>query len=295
MKRLAIKVDADTLKGYREGVPRLLSLFESRGIKASFFFSFGPDNTGKAVKRVLRPGYLHKVVRSKAVSRYGYKSMLYGTLVEAPMIVVSDPSILAGAISAGHDCGVRAWDGATLINDFATLTTDELRKRFERAAEVFARISGKMPRSFASPGWLVSSESLAAEEELGLDYASDTRGRSPFYPVLEGKKYGTLQIPTTMKTMDELTGLHGVTEKTLPGLWLESAGRELNVMTVRAEFEGISGIIYLNRFLSLAESEGYSTVTLAEIAAEAKDAPACGVDTKRIRGRASPVAVQAEQ
>jgi hypothetical protein len=46
---LVLKTDVDTLKGYREGVPRLLEIFRTRKIKASFFFSFGPDNSGRAI------------------------------------------------------------------------------------------------------------------------------------------------------------------------------------------------------------------------------------------------------
>ena len=49
---LGLKVDVDTLRGYLEGVPALLDLFRKRGIRASFFFSMGPDNSGKAIRRI---------------------------------------------------------------------------------------------------------------------------------------------------------------------------------------------------------------------------------------------------
>ena len=32
---LALKIDVDTLKGYREGLPRLLDMLKRRGIRAS--------------------------------------------------------------------------------------------------------------------------------------------------------------------------------------------------------------------------------------------------------------------
>ena len=55
---LSLKVDVDTLRGYREGVPRMLDLFERLDIRASLFFSFGPDNSGKAIRRIFRKGFL---------------------------------------------------------------------------------------------------------------------------------------------------------------------------------------------------------------------------------------------
>jgi len=58
LKKLAIKVDIDTLRGYREGVPQMLDLFDKHEIRASIFFSFGPDNSGKAIRRIFRKGFI---------------------------------------------------------------------------------------------------------------------------------------------------------------------------------------------------------------------------------------------
>ena len=52
---IALKVDVDTLRGTREGVPRLLALLKRVGAGATFFFSLGPDHTGRAMLRVFRP------------------------------------------------------------------------------------------------------------------------------------------------------------------------------------------------------------------------------------------------
>jgi len=39
-------VDVDTLRGTREGVPRLLRMPGERGLHATFLFSLGPGHTG---------------------------------------------------------------------------------------------------------------------------------------------------------------------------------------------------------------------------------------------------------
>ena len=51
---IGLKVDVDTLRGTREGVPRLVALFKKHGVDATFYFSVGPDNTGRALRRVFR-------------------------------------------------------------------------------------------------------------------------------------------------------------------------------------------------------------------------------------------------
>ena len=45
---IGLKVDVDTLRGTREGVPRLAALFKKLGVDATFYFSVGPDHTGRA-------------------------------------------------------------------------------------------------------------------------------------------------------------------------------------------------------------------------------------------------------
>jgi undecaprenyl phosphate-alpha-L-ara4FN deformylase len=78
--QVALKVDVDTLRGTQEGVPELLRLFDQYQVRATFLFSLGPDHTGRALRRVFRPGFLAKVRRTSVASHYGLKTLMYGTL-----------------------------------------------------------------------------------------------------------------------------------------------------------------------------------------------------------------------
>ena len=65
---VALKVDVDTHQGLGEGVPRLLRALNEAGVTATFFVAMGPDNSGRAIVRVLRnPGFLKKMRRTRAV------------------------------------------------------------------------------------------------------------------------------------------------------------------------------------------------------------------------------------
>ena len=87
MASVALKVDCDTYLGTRDGIPRLLDILGSRGIRATFFFTLGPDRSGVAVRRVFtRKGFLKKMLRSRAPSLYPLRTMLSGTLLPAPRI-----------------------------------------------------------------------------------------------------------------------------------------------------------------------------------------------------------------
>src|SRR5258708_25473192 len=94
--RLAIKGDVDPDRGTRDGVPALTRLLADRGIRATFLFSLGPDNTGRAIRRVFRPGFFSKVSRTSVVSVYGWRTLVNGVLWPGP----HSPARHAAAIRA---------------------------------------------------------------------------------------------------------------------------------------------------------------------------------------------------
>lgn len=291
LTKLAIKVDVDTFRGYREGLPRLLALFEKRGVKASIFFSFGPDNSGKAIRRVFRKGFISKMLRTKAPSTYGLKTLMYGTILPAPLIVQSSPDIFKRAAGEGHDCGIHAWDHVYIQDSLKEMSRDMFLEQFGRAAEMFESLSGERARSYAAPGWQCSGAAFSALDSLNLLYASDTRGSGPYFPIWDDKEYNTLQIPTTLPTMDEIWGLEGVTDETLPGLWLELMTRKWNVLTVHTEMEGLSKLQVFDDFIKKAQAGGVVFLTLRDIAGHAK-AVRCMVGERTVTGRAGTLAVQ---
>ena len=71
MPDLALKVDVDTFRGMKEGVPAIAEILTGYGLKASFFISFGPDRSGLAVLQLLRPSFLKKMIRTNAPGLYG--------------------------------------------------------------------------------------------------------------------------------------------------------------------------------------------------------------------------------
>ena len=282
---LTFKVDVDTLQGYTDGVPRLLDILGKKGIRASFFFSMGPDNSGKVNHGIFSKCFLAKMLRIKAP-------------VSAPMIAASNPDILKRAVSEGHDCGVRSWDHALWRDHLPELTRMEIRDELRRAAELFSDITGTPPKSCAAPGWQVSLDSLSAQNELEFDYASDARGISPFLPSVGGTVFRTLQIPTTLPALGELLGTGGITVENVNGHYLDLLEPGLNVHTIHAEVEGcdMSGIF--EGLVDCCVDGEMAFPTLRDVAsrfgnaAPERAALECGVKMSEVPGRIGKVAVQ---
>src|SRR5699024_6637861 len=108
--QIGLKVDVDTLRGTREGTPALLRLFERRGIPATFLFSVGPDPTGRALRRLFKPGCLAKVLRTAVPSTYGLKTLTYGTLLPGPHIGREAGAEMRTVREAGFEVGLHSWD-----------------------------------------------------------------------------------------------------------------------------------------------------------------------------------------
>jgi len=291
---LGLKLDVDTSRGYREGVPALLDLFGRLDIRATIFFSMGPDNSGKAIRRIFRKGFLSKMFRTRAVTTYGLKTMLYGTLLPAPMIVEPKPSILREAVARGHECGIHAWDHAAWQDRLGKLDLETVGTDLERAFALFEKITGTQARSCAAPGWQVSEQSLEAQDQLTLDYCSDSRGETPFYPVFNSRRFSVLQIPSTLPTLDEILGLDGQGPELANQRLLEGLHKGINVHTFHAEMEGIGQLSLFEKFLIECRKRGVSFSSLGEIAhsLEKEKIPTCNIEPAFVEGRAGTVACQ---
>jgi peptidoglycan/xylan/chitin deacetylase (PgdA/CDA1 family) len=292
---IALKVDVDTYAGTRDGVPRLVALFQEFGIKATFYFSMGPDNSGKAIRRIFtRKGFLRKMLRTKAPSTYGIKTMLYGTLLPAPMIASSFPDVLRNTHQAGHEVGIHCWDHVKWHDYLPWLPKQLALMELGRASALFEDILGFRATTTAAPGWTVTADSLEIQDAMGLDYCSDSRGHYPFYPVMNNRRFKTLQIPTTWPTMDELLGENGITPETINGHYISLLGQGLNVHTIHAEMEGGSMLPTFRDLLERLMAQGVSFVTLKEACrqAQAGQPPERPLAMGELPGRAGQVAIQ---
>lgn len=275
-KYLALKIDVDTLKGTRVGVPALIAVLKKHQAGATFLFSLGPDHTGRAIKRVFRKGFLSKVKRTSVVSHYGFPTLLYGTLLPGPDIGRRCGDILRNTRDEGFEVGIHTWDHVKWQDGAADEDAMWTRRQMMLAQDRFTDIFKTPARTHGAAGWQMSKHALRLTQELGFDYCSDGRAAwrhgTPHFPVVNAEIIDCPQLPTTLPTLDELIGIDGCTEENVdqrilrlteqppPPIARARVPMAAHVFTLHAELEGMRLKPAFEKMLCGWKAQGYELV-----------------------------------
>ncbi len=297
--RLALKIDVDTYRGTLEGVPRLMELLQRHGAQATFLFSLGPDHTGRAIRRVFRPGFLSKVSRTSVASHYGVKTLLYGTLLPGPDIGRRCADILRTVRDGGFEVGIHTFDHVRWQDHVAGEDGEWTWREMTRAAHRFEEIFGTPARVHGAAGWQMNVHAFRLEQRLGLRYASDSRGSHPFIPICNAEIIDCPQLPTTLPTLDELIGTGGLTAANVAEHLLALTATPPatgHVYTLHAELEGMKLAPVFERLLEGWRAQGYALVSLEQYFSglDRRSLPYHEVVTGSVPGRAGRLCLQGE-
>jgi len=258
--KVGLRIEVNTYRGTRDGVPRLMDLLKQFRAGATFLFSLGPDHTGRAL------GSLPRVPKLKC---YGPAALLSGTLLPGADIGARCRDVMRSVRTEGFEAGILALDRVRWLTRIAgageAWTADEMRRARARYEEIF----GVPALTHGAPGWRMNRYAYRYTQRLGFRHCSDTRGTGPFVPVVNGEIAACPQLPTTLPTLDEL--LAG-------GLNPDEAVRRLlelsrkppkdgHVHTLRAEIEGTIFEPVLRALLEGWRGLGQAPVSLREYAA----------------------------
>jgi peptidoglycan/xylan/chitin deacetylase (PgdA/CDA1 family) len=287
---ITLKIDVDTYRGTREGVPNLVRLLQQHQANASFLFSLGPDHTGWALRRAFRPGFFQKVSRTSVVEHYGLKTLMYGVLLPAPDIGRTCAAEMRAVRDAGFECGIHTWDHVVWQDHVrrrdATWTRTQMQKSFDRFTDIF----GQPPQTHGAAGWQMNEHAFAQLDAFGMAYASDGRAQltesgaladpaaGPHRLSALGKTLSCIQLPTTLPTLDEMLGrsMHGAIVDTANIaahlLKLTEQPRD-HVYTLHAELEGQKLAPIFDQLLSGWRAQGYQCMAMADYYEQVKNQP----------------------
>lgn len=295
--QLAVKIDVDTERGTRIGVPGVLEILAKYNLPATFLFSLGPDNTGRAIRRIFRPGFLKKVSRTSVLDIYGWRTLLNGVLWPGPHIGKRHGNIMRQAQDKGHEVGIHCYDHIRWQDGLSSMSQAQVREEVMRARNVFRDVFQEDAQTAGAAGWQANGYSFQAYDEAGFLYGSDCRGQTPFFPQVNGHVFQTLQIPTTLPTLDELLGRPEYPLESLVDHYINLLQpHKLNVLTIHTELEGMLYKNWFESFLKACTQKGIQFVRLDTVAKtilkDRNSIPVCEVIQGEVDGRSGTLAVQ---
>ena len=240
--RIALRVEVNSLRGLREGVPNLMRLFSEFQIRATFFFPFGTDDTGRRPLQAWRQR-----------TTYGFKALAYGSLVKGPSLADAGAELFRAARANGHEVGLFGMSPNLWCDRLAHADEKWTRDQFEALWLTVQRLGCEgEPLAFSAPGWQLNPVLLSELLPSRFSYSSLTRGKLPYRPVSQGVRSMIPEIPTTLPTADEMMHQSGVSsDKVHEYLYTESrrvlpAG---HVYAASAEREGIALLPLMEKLL----------------------------------------------
>lgn len=291
--KVGLRIDVDTFRGTRLGVPNLCKILGDHSIKATFFFCVGPDNMGRHLWRLLRPAFFLKMMRTKASSLYGWDILFKGTFWPGPLIGKKFGSIIRAAADDGHEAGLHAWDHHAWQAHLDTMSDDKIYTAIKKGVDELTKILGRPPVCSAVPAWKCNDAVLIAKSKFNFKYNSDCRGQSIFSPIVGGRSLSQPQIPVTLPTYDEAVGKNGILDSNYNDHILSLLNLSgLNVLTIHAEVEGIAKLDLFGDFLKKAKAKGVSFVPLGDLLADTASISRASIVAKEIPGREGWLAYQ---
>lgn len=227
--KLALKIDADTYRGTRDGVPRLVELLKRHEAGATFFFGLGPDHSG-----------------------------LYGKALPSPDIGRRCADTMRAARDAGFEVGMQGWDCARWRRTIARADAEWTARQMALAMERFESIFGERPAVHGAAGCRMNKHAFRNTQALGFDYASDTRGAFPFIPVVRAEIVACPQVPTTL----------AIDQGGVDALLRETEAPRNHVFTWSAH-SAVQRAPALEQLLEGWKAQGYELVALRDLLAEA--------------------------
>ena len=270
--KIALRISTETYRGTREAVPRLIEILQAHKVGASFLFSFGPDQTGRAAAH----GFSHEAMRrantDTAIERYGFPTLMYGTALPAPDIGRRCARIMTETKAGGFETAIHCWNHHQWQRRIASANAAWTATEMQRAHARYKEIFGEDALGHGGASWQMNIHALRLTQRLGYRWASDCRGSHPFVPIWNGEPIHCPQLPTTLPTLDELLGNDGHTVENvhqhLLKLTAMALTRERNsgqVFSFNADHQRLKLDVAVGNLLSGWAEQGHEICSLGQL------------------------------
>ncbi|MAG01700.1 hypothetical protein CMI42_00005, partial [Candidatus Pacearchaeota archaeon] len=190
MKSFTLRIDLESDKGIKEGLPRLLDLMKKYNIKASFYLSMGGESN---ILELLKYRNKLKTSNERKIRIWSLKEKLRMVLFPRDF-VKENKKTLKRILEEGHELGLHGWKHREWSRGLERIN---INNTIDKSINTYIRLFGKKPTSFASPGFNVNNKVLEILEKNKIKFISD-------FQDTKSNKHGKIKnIPMTILGKDK--------------------------------------------------------------------------------------------
>ena len=147
--------------------------------------------------------------RTKKLTGYCKTMGLQGTFFVLGRLLEKRPEIGECIVEQGQELALHGFEHDLLFNK----NPDQFKQELERSLQAFRQITGALPLGFRAPSWSINENNLwilEILESFGFAYDASifpiknflyglpTAPSEPFYPLIQGRQLGLLEIPVSV-------------------------------------------------------------------------------------------------
>lgn len=168
----ALRIDLESMKGIKNGLPKILKLLEKFNFKASFYLTMGGEPN---ISELLRYRGKLKSAGERKIKIFSKKELVRMAILPKDF-VKENRKILRRIIMEEHEAGIHGWKHRIWTRGKRV----NVNKQVNLAIKRYERFFGKKPISFAAPAFRTNKNVMKILADKGIRVVSDLSGEKPF-------------------------------------------------------------------------------------------------------------------
>ncbi len=254
----ALRIDLESQKGIKKGLPKILNLLAKYNIKASFYLTMGGESN---IFELLR--YRKKIPGKREVKVFS-KLEILRMLFFPKNFVRENKKILKRILDGGHELGIHGWKHRAWTR---ALEKIDIKKQIDFSIKKYWIMFEKKPDSFCSPAFRINRRVIDILDKTGFKIISDLGGEKPF----RLKNTNIINVPITIKganntpIIEYLVTQKYSDEEILDYLKKQIGQKKYSIMYVHGLFECLSKISLLGELFKYIKEKNIETKTIKQI------------------------------
>ena len=172
-KEFVIRIDLESEKGIKEGLPKILNLFREERVKGSFYLVMGGESN---IFEILKNKGELKTAGERRIKIWSVWDKLRMVLFPIDF-TKKNKNLLKKIILEGHELGLHGWKHREWTRNLEEMN---IERRLNQMISRYKNYFGTNPRSWTSPGFNTPKRVLHELEKRGIKFISDFNKKKNF-------------------------------------------------------------------------------------------------------------------